>query len=175
MKKEARNSAPTFFPDNRFEKMGRRPGGIPRNQALARAQDLVDEIKPQFANSLDQELQELKLALMQVEENSSETLSLDKAYSICSQLGDSGTTMGYGLITFVAKNFCEVLDLVKGGALYDKDVIDCHFNALYLAKTDAYRNLPLDEVSELVTGLRRMSERAKESFKTLDSTQSTSN
>ena len=48
-----------FFADTRFERMARRPGGVSREKALAQADKMVDELRLDFGDWLDRELQEL--------------------------------------------------------------------------------------------------------------------
>lgn len=149
-----------FFVDTRFQRMARRPGGLTREDALARAHAQVDQLKPDFSGWLDREMQELSAALSQIEGNCTDALALDRAYLSCSQLRDVGTTMGFALVTLVANNLCDILDAIKAGTDYDKDMIDCHLNALILARTDAYRNLRPEQVPEMTSGLRRVVELA---------------
>jgi hypothetical protein len=160
MPKSTNHEARIFFADTRFERMARRPGGISREQALAQAQAHVDELKAGFTNWLDRELQELNAALSKVERNSNDATSLECAYCKCSQLQNIGAAMGYELVTFVAKNLYKIIATIKAGAAYDKDIIDCHINALFLAKTDQYRDLRPDQVPEMASGLRRVVELA---------------
>jgi len=154
--KSTNHEVRTFFAFTRFERMARRPGGVTREQALARAQAQVDELKSGFIIWLDRELQELNAALSKVESDSSDKLSLECAYRNCSQLQDVGAAMGYELVTFIAKNLCKIIATIKAGAAYDKDMIDCHINAFLLAKTDQYRDLRPEQVPEMASGLRRV-------------------
>ena len=160
MSKTTKHEAHIFHVDTRFQRMARRSGGVTREQALAGAQAEVEELKTDFADWLNRELQELGAALADAEGNSSNTLSLDRAYRSCSQLRDVGATMGFDLITFVATNLCEILDAIKAGAVYDKDKVDCHISAFFLARTDDYRHLRPDQVPEMASGLRRVVELA---------------
>ena len=160
MAKNTKHEAHTFFADTRFERMSRRQGGVARKVALERAQVEIDEITPDFTIWLERELQELYAALLKVGKNSRDTLSLECAYRSCSQLRDVGTTMSYELITFIAGNLCEILDAIKAGATYDKDVIDCHMDAFFLARTETYRHLRPEQVPEMTIGLRRVVELA---------------
>lgn len=160
MSEKAKHEAHAFFADTRFERMARRPGGLAREQALAGAQAQVDELKPEFANWLDRELQGLSAAIQQSEGSSFDSSWHERAYRSCSQLRDVGATMGYELVTFVADNLCEILDVIKAGTAYDRDMINCHVNALFLAKTEQYRHLRPEQVPEMASGLRRVVELA---------------
>lgn len=158
MSKDSKPEAHIFYVDTRFQKMARRPGGVAREQALAGAQAQVDELKPDFTDWINQELQELTAALAEAENNSANKSSLERASHNCSQLRDVGATMGFELVTFVANNLCEILDAIMAGAVYDKDMVDCHVNALLLARTEPYRHLSPEQVPEMVSGLRRVAE-----------------
>jgi chemotaxis protein histidine kinase CheA len=149
-----------FFANTRFEKMARRPGGVPREQALAQAQAKIDELKSGFSVWLDRELQELNASLSKVESDPSNKLSLEGAFRNCSELQDIGAAMGYELVTYIAENLCKIIAAIKTGAAYDKDMIECHINALLLAKTDQYRDLSPEQVPEMASGLRRVVELA---------------
>jgi hypothetical protein len=160
MSKDTKHDAHTFYVDTRFQRMARRPGGVAREQALATAQAQVEELRVDFTDWLDRELQDLGVALEDIGINPSDRLALDRVYRSSSQLRDVGTTMGYELVTFVASNLCEILDAIKGGAAYDKDMIDCHVSALLLARTEPYRHLRPEQIPEMASGLRRVVELA---------------
>jgi chemotaxis protein histidine kinase CheA len=159
MTDDAKQEARIFPVDNRFHRMAQRPGGVPREQAVAAAQAQVDVLKPTFTVWLDQGLQELGAALTRLEENPADQALLALARRNCSQLRDVGTTFGYELVTFIAENLGEILDALKAGANYDKQVIDCHVDAFLLAKSDEYRHRRLEQVTEMANGLRRIVER----------------
>jgi hypothetical protein len=95
--------------------------------------------------------------------NPTDTAILDRTQEACCQLRDVGATMGFELVTFVANNFCDILDAIKAGAPYDKNMIDCHMDALALARTEHYRNLRPEQVPEMTSGLRRVVEMANAS------------
>jgi chemotaxis protein histidine kinase CheA len=160
MTKKPHPEARTFYVDTRFEKLARRPGGVSRDQAIASAQAEVDDLKTEFIEWLDQELGNLGAAFARIESSQNDTSSIDGAHFSCAHLRDVGTTMGFELVTFIANNLCEILDAIKAGAAYDKDVIDCHLDAFRLARMDQYRHLRPDQVPEMTNGLRRVVELA---------------
>lgn len=149
-----------FFADTRFERMARRPGGVSREKALARAQKMVDELKSDFGEWLDRELNELNAALSKAESDLNDNAALEDAYRNCAQLQGVCAAMGYELVTFVAENLCKIISTVMTGAAYDKEMIDCHTDAFLLAKSDQYRALRPDQVPEMASGLRRVVELA---------------
>jgi hypothetical protein len=151
---------PNIFPvDTRFQQLARRPGGVTRERAIESAERHIEELKADFGDWLDRELQDLSASIRQLAANPDNAVSLEQAQQACSQLRDVGATMGYELVTFIANNFCHVLDAMAGAA-YDKDMVDCHMDALLLARTDQYRHLTPDQVPEMTSGLRRVVELA---------------
>jgi hypothetical protein len=160
MSKKKAIPATLFYADTRFEKLARRPGGVEREEALERAQASVDELKTDFADWVEREFDMLNAALAKLSSRPTDKMALEDANRSCAQLRDVGGTMGYELVTFVAKTLCEILDAYIAGAPYDKEVIDCHINALLLAKTEPYRHLRPDEVPEMTDGLLRVVELA---------------
>jgi hypothetical protein len=161
MHKKRHIEARIFFADTRFERMARRPGGVPREQALAEAQTKIDKLKAGFSDWLDREIQELSEALAKIEGDLSDTESIELAHRNCSQLRDVCAPMGYELVAFVAENLCKIISAFKTGGAYDKEMVDCHVNALLLAKTDQYRDMLPDQVPEMARGLRRVVELAR--------------
>jgi len=148
-----------FTVDTRFQQLARRPGGVTRERAIEVAARHIEELKPDFGAWLDRELQDLSASIQQLSANPGNAASLERAQQTCCQLRDVGATMGYELVTLVANNFCHVLDAMAGAA-YDKDIIDCHMDALLLARTEQYRHLTPDQVPEMTSGLRRVVELA---------------
>lgn len=149
----------TIFPvDTRFQQLARRPGGVSRERALEDAQRQIDDMKSDFVDWLDRELKDLAASARQVAADPGDAAALDHTYRACCQLRDVGGTMGFELVTFVANNFCDILDAIKAGAPYDRTMIDCHMDALLLARTDPYRHLSPDQVPEMASGLRRVVE-----------------
>jgi len=149
-----------FSVETRFQQMARRPGGVPREQAIQHAQSQIEAQKPEFAGWLDRELQDLSAAIRHLEAHSDDMPRLEDAYRKCCQLRDVGATMGYQLISIVSSNLCEILDAIKGGAAYHKETVDCHIDALLLTSKPPYSQLRPEQLPEMTAGLRRLVERA---------------
>jgi hypothetical protein len=155
---------PNVFPvDTRFQQLARRPGGVARESAIESAQRQIDNMKTGFVDWLDRELKELTVATRLVTSNPADAAALERAFQASCQLRDVGGTMGYELVTFVANNFCGILDALRAGAPFDQDMVDCHLDALLLARTEPYRNLRPEQVPEMSSGLRRVVELASAS------------
>ena len=160
MSKDKKPEARIFHVDSRFVALARRPGGVPRQHAISKAQSHVEQLSSEFVDWIEQELQQLSLILAEIESNPADMAVIERADANCSQLRDIGSTMGYELVTFVAGSLCAILDTMKAGAAYDKDIVDCHVNALFLVRTEPYRNLGPHQVPEMSSGLRRIVELA---------------
>ena len=158
MAKNQHPEAMVFYADNRFDRMARRPGGVAPEQAIKQAEAHLEELHADFADWINNELAQLSAALDQLEASPTSLEAIDRAFQSCAHLRDVGATMGFELVTFVAANLCDIIDAMKVGAVYDKDTINCHMDALKLAKTERYRHLRADQVPEMTAGLRRIGE-----------------
>jgi hypothetical protein len=164
MSDDSEQDARMFFVDSRFEQLARRPGGMPRDEALERAQATIDGIRPSFAEWLDQELKELsKIVEQNGPHGSNDPNWVNTAHTQCLRMRDVGTTMGFDLVTFVAGNLSEIFEAINSGTDYRADLIDCHIQALLLARQEQYRNLRPEQLPELSSGLRRVAEYAPKS------------
>lgn len=149
--------AKVFPVDSRFQQLARRPGGIPRAQAIELAQTSVEEIKETFGGWFDKELQAIVSALPKNEAGFSDPgVWLDVVNMHSRQLRDVGTTMGYELVTFIAGNFCEVLDAIKAGAEPNADLIRLHVEALRMSKQPQYQSSTPADFPELSSGLHKL-------------------
>jgi hypothetical protein len=153
-----------FSIKTRFQELAQRPGGVPRDVAIQQAETQIDGFKTEFVDWVERELQDLAQALRRIRGGQAEMTQIEEIDRRCRQLRDTGTTMGLALVTFVSDNLCRVLDAVKNGAPYDAEVIECHLDALFLARQDAYRNIRPEQVPEMTSGLHRMLERANRSL-----------
>lgn len=151
-------NARVFSVETRFQKLARRPGGIPREQALENAAQKIDAIKPSFDEWLESELVPLAAAVNSAKAGNPDPDWIATANLHSAQIRDAGTTMGSELITFIAGSFCEVLDAVAAGVECNMDSITCHLDALFLARQRRFRGMKPSEVPELTKGLRRVVE-----------------
>jgi len=149
-----------FAVETDFHRKAGRPGGVTRRQAVGRARAQIETLQSEFTDWLNEGLIRLQAAIQLVEIYPENDTLLDDAFRSSRELRDVGTTMGYALVTFVADRLCDVLDAVRDGASYDKELISCHLDALQLARQDSYKNVSPEQVPELCDGLRRAAERS---------------
>lgn len=138
--------------------MARRPGGIPRNEALTRAQTAVDEIKPEIDSGIEQALQELAKLIRSAQAGVAGDNWIENASFQSRQIHDVGTTVGAELITFIASGLCEILDAMEAGVNCSMESITCYLDALLMARQEPYRNMRPGQLPELTSGLRRVTE-----------------
>jgi len=149
----------TFLVDSNFQKMARRAGGVPRSQALENAQMAMDKIKMSFGDWLDGEIESLTAEIKKGRAAPASDVSwAEAAVMHARQIRDVGTTMGFELVTFITNNLCEIFEAIIAGAGPRNEMIDCHIDALFLAKQEQYRHLRPEQLPELRTGLRRVLE-----------------
>jgi hypothetical protein len=160
MPKTPAPEAHTFFVETRFQRMARRPGGVPREVALESAQSNIDQSRPDFEIWLDAELQNLAAVVRSAEAGAAAPGWPDDVCCRSRQLRDLGTTMGFVLLTFIANNLCEILEATPAGHDCDMETITCHLDALFLARQEQYRHMRLEDVPELTKGLRLVKESA---------------
>jgi hypothetical protein len=158
MTKKSDTGSNLFYPDTRFERLARRPGGVERDAALERAQAAVDNMKSDFSVWIDNEFIILNESLKEIDSDPANKRAMERAFHSCAQLRDVSGTMGYELVTFVAKTLCDILEAYIAGAAYDKDVVVCHSNAFMLARMEQYRHLTPEQVPEMTAGLLRVVE-----------------
>jgi hypothetical protein len=148
----------TFPVETRFQRLARRPGGLPRAQAIKAAEAKIEESKPDFETWLDRELQDLVDLMASVRDGSAKPHWVEELCSRCRQLRDIGTTMGYTLVTFIANNLADILENPNAGPEANLEMITCHIDALLLARQAQYRDLRPEQLPELIGGLRRVAE-----------------
>lgn len=148
-----------IFPvDTRFHRLARRSGGIPREQAIQQAEAEVEQVKLHFDDWLDTQVQELSRLVKQARAFDAKLKSVEQANFRSGELREAAMTLGFELISFIADSLCAVLDSATAGE-YQAESIDCHIDALKLARQRGYRNLKPEQVPELTNGLNRIAKR----------------
>jgi hypothetical protein len=153
------NDPNTFHVDSHFQKMARRTGGISRQQALENAQITIDKMRMSFRDWLDGEIDSLTGAIQEGRTGRADDFAwVETALNHARQIRDVGSTMGFELVSFITNNLCEIFEAIAAGATARNEMIDCHIDALALAKQEQYRHLRPEQLPELSLGLRRVLE-----------------
>lgn len=147
-----------FSPNTRFTTLARRPGGVPRNQAVENALNNIEETKVGFDDWLAAELAELSGAIERAKSGFPVEGWIEVAQFHAHNLRNVGTTVSFELLTFVAGTLCTILDGIKSGAECNLESIVCHLDALLLIRHKQYRHLRPDQVPELTRGLHKVAE-----------------
>lgn len=159
MSDDTEAEARIFDVETRFQTMARRPGGVPRDQAIEHANGSIDEMKPGFDEWAGNELHGLSDAIAQARAGMPVDTWLEKAGLHCRAVRDVGTTVDAELVTFVADSLCDILGAMEAGSKCDVDTLLCHLDALMLVRQPAYRGMSPEQLPELTRGLRRLAER----------------
>jgi hypothetical protein len=147
-----------FSPKTRFQTLARRPGGVPRSQAVENAQNKIEETKLGFDEWLDGELSELTGWVERAKSGEPVENWIEAAQFHASQLRDVGTTVGFELLTFIASTLCTILDGIEAGAECNMESLACHIDSLLLIRQKQFRHLRPDQLPELSGGLHRVAE-----------------
>ncbi|HEY6255342.1 MAG TPA: hypothetical protein VIY51_06060 [Xanthobacteraceae bacterium] len=150
--------AKIFSPKTRFQTLARRPGGVPRGQAVDNALNNVEETKLGFDEWFEGELNGLIDAIERAKSGAHVDDWIDAAIFHTHNLRDVGTTVGFELLTFISSTFCTILDGIKSGVECNVESLTCHVDALLLIRKKQYRNLRPDQLPELSRGLHRVAE-----------------
>jgi len=153
-------NAKIFDVETRFQSLAKREGGVPREKALERAQEKIEEIKPQFDEWLDVELDKLMTLITKAQDGTAESTWVSQAVFRSRQLHHAAATLGAELLAFIASSLREMLELVEEGGECNMESVKCHVDALLLARQSSYRRLRPDQVPELTEGLRQVAKRA---------------
>jgi hypothetical protein len=154
----AKQEARVFRLETNFQKIAKRPGGLPRNRAIQNADQEVERIKPDFDRWLDEKLKELTAVIAAARGDlSSDWIETVRTHSL--QLRDVGSTTGSELLTFIADSLCDILTSLESGGECVFESVDCHLDALRLVSRKSYRGLKPHQVPELTRGLRRVAQR----------------
>jgi len=153
------DDAKIFLVDSYFQKMARRPGGVSRDQALEHAQLAIDKIKLGFSDWLEAEVDVLVSEVSKGKKATPGDIGWAETAALhARQIRDVGSTMGFELVTFITNNLSEMFEAIIAGANPRNELIDCHMDALLLAKQEQYRHLRPEQLPELSVGLRRVLE-----------------
>lgn len=151
--------------ETNFAKRAKRPGGVKRDEALERAETLIQESEPDYLAAMDADIAEvLKTFTTPKIAEPTDTDVFGTAYSTVSRIRDMGGTFGFHLLTESADSFCTLLDRLsdqkrEGCALPPARVaeaIHCHVDAITLTRQSEYRNCQPNSAEDLLSGLRHV-------------------
>lgn len=139
---------------SRFAVMARRPGGIPLDVAVARAESSIAGLAADYQQWLRADL----AALEEAAGHAAASLGQDDdamaaLYRCAGAVRDLGTTFGQPLVTVVADKLCELVHRLRHGRFYAGDAVHAHLAALRLAGQPIYAGRALADAGPLLDGL----------------------
>lgn len=152
--------------ESRFERMARRPGGLSEKEALANAQKELALLKPAVGQFVESECDKLLAALESASLEGAERNAKVAIADVCSRLiRDVAGAADFVLVGLVAKSLCELFELLVDSDIdYPAAVVNCHVDALRLARRPEYRGKEVDQFApQLVDALGSAVERVRRS------------
>jgi len=139
---------------SRFAVMARRPGGVSREQALARAEETIEKQKDNYLTWVARDLGVLETCIQKIHEHQGAgDEDLAAAYSKTAQIRDLGATFGFPLTTEVADSLCELLHRMRHARTYGRGALQTHLEALKLVCTEAFKGKQANDEKPLLDGL----------------------
>ncbi|NQV81647.1 MAG: hypothetical protein HQ495_13910 [Alphaproteobacteria bacterium] len=142
---------------SRFAIMARRPGGVPREKAMARADARIEELSAKYLDWVAKDLLALETRIDAVHQlEGARREEMDAAYSKSAEIRDLGATFGFPLTTEVADRLCELIDRLRHAGTYSYDALATHLGALQLVCTERFRGKQAADEKPLLDGLSRV-------------------
>jgi len=145
-----------FLANTRFETMAKRPGGVPRNDAIKSASSNIDKIKPEAIFWIRKGVVRLDRAIQDTWISADDAARFDAAIELSASLRDVGATIGFPLLSFICQNLCEILETQKSGVKFRKDILDVYRMALMLSAQDEHRDSSPDDLPIFKSGLEKV-------------------
>ncbi len=137
--------------ETRFETLARRPGGVPRNSAIATANSNIAATAPDFCRALTARIEKLEKSLNDDVPDS--VISATGPFmSEINELRDIGAIVGFPSVTLIAGELCRLFDKADGGTR--NATVGCFVRSLSLCMRREYRHTDQSEVQRLVTNLK---------------------
>jgi len=147
----AKKSGRLFLMETAFHREARKPGGFFRDDAVNKATAALVKMQDSADRYIDAELDRLCAAT-----GAADQMQMAPAHEAAGNLRDVGAVAGFELITLVAANLCDVLDLFEAKAVYRSEIVSCHLRALRTVRSEHYRGVQSEDVPELLAGLREL-------------------
>jgi hypothetical protein len=141
---------------NTLAKMVNQPGGMRAEDALRKAEENLDTIKPVLAEEVEKNLASL-LELLDAAATRPEKTVLDEAYLRSNQVAGMAGLSGMAPLGQAAFSLCELLDKLGVAERWSAEAVDVHLNAMRLL-----RRMPEADkaTAHILQGLREVVARA---------------
>jgi hypothetical protein len=143
------------FPKPRLAQLLRMPGGLPVAEALERAEQNLQSIRPTCAAEL-QALLELADSRFQALGAEADDAGMADIYAIAVRGIGGGQVCGMAGVDVTLTSLCDLLDHLRSNNRYDRAAIGVHVRSWRLLMST---DLPPEGSAAILDGLRRVSER----------------
>ena len=144
----------------RYHRLAKRTGGIPRDEAIQRANVFIESVKSKYHEWVFDDILRLEEAVVALRGRSTPNPEdIENAYHRARVIRDLGTTMGYPLVTAVTDSLCELLHRFKNANVCDEVSVEAHFCALLLVISPGYAVGNRGGIEDLLFDLRRAVDR----------------
>lgn len=141
----------------RFSAMANRPGGMPRDDALSRAETFIANIEVRYPEWVKSDMTKLVAQVEQIHVDEAFTDETHEAiYRQAGRIRDLGGTFGYDLTTRVGDSLCELIHRLAEGDHYSREALDAHIEALKIVCTPDFKGVPVTGAKELTDSLEQL-------------------
>lgn len=143
------------FPKPRLAELLRTPGGLPVAEAVERAAQNLEAIKPTCTAELLALLELCEAAFWNQGEDY-DAAAVQELYSLAVKGIGAGEVCGYPSVDPALTSFCDLLDHFRTLARYDREAVGVHVRAWRLLMTS---DLPTAGAKQVLDGLLKVSGR----------------
>jgi len=143
------------FPKPRLAQLLRMPGGLPVPEALERAEQNLETIRPTCVAELES-LLELADARFQTLGTGPDDAGMAEIYAIAVRGIGGGQVCGLPGVDVALTSLCDLIDHLRSNGRYDRAAVGVHLRSWRLLMT---RGLPAAGSAAILDGLRQVSER----------------
>jgi len=145
----------TYFPKTRLSKLIERPGGMPRDEALASAQDGIEEMRDESADEIERGIAAIEGFVFASAKNELPSEAMTAILWQGDRIVTLAGTFGYGMIDAVVRSLCDVTGgLIRSGSR-DAAPIAVHVRALRLVAPNS-KPLAGDDAERILAELARV-------------------
>ena len=142
---------------SRFAVMARRPGGLSREKAVAKADGTIEKLKSKYLDWVAKDMRALENHINAVHQlEGARDEDMEAAYTKAAEIRDLGATFDFPLTTEVADGLCELIHRLRHAGMYSHDALATHLSALQLVCTEAFKGKKAADEKPLLDGLGRV-------------------
>lgn len=144
------------FPKPRLNELLRSPGGLPVAEALERAQQNLEAIKPTCVAELLALLELCEASAGNLKEDDQDTAAVAELYALAVKGIGAGEVCSVPAVDVALTSFCDLLDHLRTLKRFDREAVGVHVRAWRLLMTP---DLPKAGADQILDGLLKVSRR----------------